>query len=406
MPRCPELRNLPKAGKLKSLNFKRTTPGTVGPLCGSSPTPTAGHLDPDHPASKLSRSELWRSAPKFKTDALMLRAYPQAVLYRLHNPWPDPPHSSAPRRAPDARRLNMSIMKVMGKAIHKSSVVRSKVGLRIKTAVALIVTRGADVRQDAKGRERIVFDGADAGPKWLMQDWTYIVHPTLEIYRMPYQTLIPQLREALKSIKETAEALEEKWSRATKLSQTKATFVLQDPGTSRGIKEKSLRARLPLPVGSPTMDQLKELGGLTDDMWSDLIASGAPAEPDPETMDLKPQPLAALPGQTAAATNRPDISSITKLLRSTNDALPDDGQNAPSTNTPMPQIFFPSRFNTDANSQTNRGPTREGQRSRETQEQADPGLKSATDAMQPAMAKLFKAKPVIKPANERPSKKR
>lgn len=45
-----------------------------------------------------------------------------------------------------------------------------------------------------------------------IQDWTYVVQPSLEVYLMPYYTLIPQLRRALLEIKIKAEMLEEQWA--------------------------------------------------------------------------------------------------------------------------------------------------------------------------------------------------
>lgn len=175
---------------------------------------------------------LYRTVPTAHANGFILRAVPKAVLHRVPYPWPDPPFRPASERGPDAGRINMSLLKVLGKNVSRSAVVRKRIGYRVKTALGLIVSRGADVELDTKGRERVVFRQEDAGQKWVLQgvfcacclpwytacslaaDWTYYMLPTLELYRMPIQTLIPSLRRALITVNQRARQLDERgWQR-------------------------------------------------------------------------------------------------------------------------------------------------------------------------------------------------
>lgn len=214
MQRCRELSKLPKAAKPRSVNFRRTTPGSLTPFFNTDVEAFCGPLDPSHPASRLRQPVLYRTVPTAHANGFILRAVPKAVLHRVPYPWPDPPFRPASERGPDACRINMSLLKVLGKNVSRSAVVRKRIGYRVKTALGLIVSRGADVELDTKGRERVVFKQEDAGQKWVLQDWTYYMLPTLELYRMPIQTLIPSLRRALITVNQRARQLDERgWQR-------------------------------------------------------------------------------------------------------------------------------------------------------------------------------------------------
>lgn len=123
--------------------------------------------------------------------------------------------------------MNVSLQKAMSTAELPTAVIRSKIATKIKTALSLIVTRGADVQRDAKGREMLVFNQGDAGPDWILAgassasaattsyehpaDWTYVFRPKLQLYRMPYEELIPILRDGLNSVRLRAQWLESQW---------------------------------------------------------------------------------------------------------------------------------------------------------------------------------------------------
>ncbi|KZT63428.1 hypothetical protein DAEQUDRAFT_132508 [Daedalea quercina L-15889] len=199
MPKCYELRRLPKASKqLKSLNFKRTTPGSI--------TKYGTHIvDRRHPIAQ-SREPKVRTS--FSTPDIHVRVMHKALLCAPMDLRVDPP---LPVRRKTGQ-VNVSIQNLMYNTVLPKAVFRSKVATKIRTALSLIVTRGADVEKDAEGREKIVFGEADAGRHWILDDWTYIVRPTLEVYRMPYQTLIPILREALITLRRQAKRAEKTWT--------------------------------------------------------------------------------------------------------------------------------------------------------------------------------------------------
>ena len=103
---------------------------------------------------------------------------PKALLGQPETPFPPGrPFDAAPltpygedgKLVGGTKRLNMSLMHmVLKKTVHKRSVVRNKVKSKLKSAVGLIVTRGADVRV-VDGKKQIVTTESDDGEKWVMQ---------------------------------------------------------------------------------------------------------------------------------------------------------------------------------------------------------------------------------------------
>lgn len=131
--------------------------------------------------------------------------------------------------------MNMSLLKVVSKKVHKSAYIRKKLTNRLKLAVTLIVTRGAQAGTNEDGQPILTFDDEKAGHHLIMGgacavilhggsmtfiashvDWTYTVTPQLETYRMPYPQLVEDMRDALKVIFEKAKKLEEYWARQNK----------------------------------------------------------------------------------------------------------------------------------------------------------------------------------------------
>ncbi|TCD68787.1 hypothetical protein EIP91_009801 [Steccherinum ochraceum] len=107
----------------------------------------------------------------------------------------------------------MSISREVPTSVHESSFVRNKLVTKAKTAISLVVTRGANVETGEKGRPKITFDEDDAGEKWLLDTWSYSVRLTLAVHRMSYVELIPIVREALRSVKAQGDELEAAWAR-------------------------------------------------------------------------------------------------------------------------------------------------------------------------------------------------
>ncbi|GBE83523.1 hypothetical protein BKA93DRAFT_878287 [Sparassis latifolia] len=240
MHKCRALSRLPKAGRLKSLNYRRTTPGSSAPLYGNISPDLAGPVDRNHPANRLPHLLLRRTLPIIYAQGFSIRIYPKGALRLPRRPRPDPPFSPAPAHWPGGRRLNVSVMRVVGKPVHKSGFVRRKLGTKMRTALSLIVTRGANV-VEVNRKERIVFDERDLGDKWLLPNWTYLISPTLEVYNMSYESLISRMRVVLKKLKRLGDALDVKWAeRQRPVRGRSEEYSKQSLGPKTPQKEKSV----------------------------------------------------------------------------------------------------------------------------------------------------------------------
>ncbi|KAL5514719.1 hypothetical protein ACEPAG_2035 [Sanghuangporus baumii] len=229
-----KLNRLPKAGRLRAVRYKRTTPGNFTRLIA--PASERGWyspavIDPSHPWAKIPSYKYSRKLPVFyKTGVLVLHAYPKALLSPPAVPRPDVKSAPEPtvyrkdgKIKGRSKAINMSLMHVIGKKnVHKFSVVRSRIKRRIKAAVNLIVTRDASVRT-VRGKQVVVSYETDDGEKWILQDWTYVFKPSLEVYRMPFPTLISNIREALRFVNAASRRLNLIWG----LSESTATHQRQ-----------------------------------------------------------------------------------------------------------------------------------------------------------------------------------
>ncbi|KDQ51689.1 hypothetical protein JAAARDRAFT_502263 [Jaapia argillacea MUCL 33604] len=220
MQQCINLTRLPPSKSIKSLNFKRTTPGSTHHLIFSTRPPT-NPLDPSHPASQTRRQFPYVGSP-----GLGVRAFPKGVLEHPVWEYPDPPFGPAKDRGGGGGRMNMSVQMLIGvKSVSRSAVVRHKISGKVKQALALIATKnlGGGVRKDGgrgkgkdtgKGKEVLVQCGdRSQGFDLILPHWTYVVHPSLEVYRMPFPTLINTLRSALEKIHVKAVKLDEAWAK-------------------------------------------------------------------------------------------------------------------------------------------------------------------------------------------------
>ncbi|TFK52778.1 hypothetical protein OE88DRAFT_1627042 [Heliocybe sulcata] len=218
--RILELSRLPKAGKLKSIRFRRNTPGDHYPVLIGRDIRKDAFCNPYHPATNVPRRILSKSLPRYKRPSLQVQAVPKALLAcvdsqertRSRPPPLNPPSVPAPEWS---RIVTMSApMIVAKKLVSKDAVVRRKIVRRVKFALGLIVTRGADVEKvrSAEGEEREVLVEGEPSRDLIRQDWTYVFVPALEVYRMPYKILIPMLREALLFITARTHVLEKRWA--------------------------------------------------------------------------------------------------------------------------------------------------------------------------------------------------
>lgn len=208
-------------------------------------------VDPSHPLAKRHPSLFANKLPIFRDPALTVRVFPKALLEVTSWPRPDPPFSMAPeRRETKGGQLNMSLMHIITRKVHKSSVIRSKIKNRLKNAVSLIATHGSRV-ETKDGRKLIVSDMSVAGSKIVLTgellyyryslsltiytDWTYLFMPQLEIYRMPDTDLIDLVRQALEKVHSDASALNETWSNMDRMAKNN---VIRSPVERRPPVQK------------------------------------------------------------------------------------------------------------------------------------------------------------------------
>ncbi|KAK2460828.1 hypothetical protein APHAL10511_007298 [Amanita phalloides] len=217
---CPELSRLPRAPRWSSVKFIRRAPGSVSSLLGPG---IRDPVDPTHPAfgPKTNRNAF----PLFEHDAFRMRAYPLALLEKSEwTPREIPPLPSVPENKKQVD-MHLSIATSM-KNTSKLAIVRVAIARRVKHALELIIARGAN-SGTTNARERgpdgwqnvqktiIVFDDKEAkqmGPRWVLNGWMYIFHPTLRLYRMPYYELVSLLRSALQTLHAHGMFLEHRWT--------------------------------------------------------------------------------------------------------------------------------------------------------------------------------------------------
>jgi len=194
---------------LKSLKYRRSTPGS---------TTTSSHpVNPRHPAFTDADKNHRRRIPPlpiFHSAAFKLRVIPHGLLAIPESPHPFPRHDDygkVKRRVKPFTRASLqfsfSLPPLPTLAVH-----RFRIKAKIKEALSLIVTRGAQVDSERK----IVFVHADIGEMWLLKDWTYCFHPSLEVYRMPMNDLIQAIRQALEHVATQGKHLIMKWNRSVK----------------------------------------------------------------------------------------------------------------------------------------------------------------------------------------------
>ncbi|KAJ3524053.1 hypothetical protein NM688_g8629 [Phlebia brevispora] len=238
MQGCPRLSRLPRKRTLKSVNFKHVTPGSFGDWKGLSPR-TAKFIDPTHPWTKL-RSQLMKIAPDVKTEAFRLRAIPKACLYQVDTGNRD----YAPFKWPRDQKVNMSILNFAFKSrIHKDAYIRKTVARRIHCAFALIITRGANGEKDKHGKDVVTFKEEDIGDKWISQDWTYLLWPHLEAFKMPWPRLIHCCRVGLATIRPIIGKLDVEFQE--KMTRKKAVQGLQHTTVSARPRQERAWERRP-----------------------------------------------------------------------------------------------------------------------------------------------------------------
>ncbi|CDO68610.1 hypothetical protein BN946_scf184996.g41 [Trametes cinnabarina] len=198
-----------------------------------------------------------------------MRTFPKALLDKPSPMHPDPPYSlnDGPVKG---HSVNMSLLDCAPKSVG-GRVLRQEILRKFKTAISLIVVRGADVVTEEDGTPRLIFNEVEAGDaiseeyaeddkRWILSDWTYIIRPELPLYTMPYVSFIPCLREALQRSYVTGRRLEQEWA------QTKAATIKSRGSVMLGTSKVPIK--LPKGYSKQTeqaatllMDRLKQIKG-------------------------------------------------------------------------------------------------------------------------------------------------
>ncbi|KAI6126826.1 hypothetical protein F5141DRAFT_1248634 [Pisolithus sp. B1] len=218
MKPCRELSRLPKSiGRPVSLNRRGTTPTTLLP--GSTPHPKRA-LDPTHPSATLPI----RAFPYYPCPAFSMQAVHKAALVK--DDWQPPPVSTKRHK----RGNQLDINGCQGNC---------------QAAISLVFTKGADVakapfREDRKVSSpshppSLTFDTTTSLPH-VLADWTYVITPKLEVYRLPYTSLIAYIRKAFTQVYSQAKKLEETWK--DKLAVDQPTRPIEDNIASSDVPPK------------------------------------------------------------------------------------------------------------------------------------------------------------------------
>ncbi|KAI6165267.1 hypothetical protein EDD17DRAFT_1799653 [Pisolithus thermaeus] len=231
MKPCRELSRLPKSvGRPVSLNRRGTTPATLLP--GSTPNPKRA-LDPTHPSATLPI----RAFPYYPCPAFSMQAVHKAALVK--DDWQPPPVSRKRRKRGDQLDISL-IFKTFKKNTHKRTTLRRRLSRKLSAAISLVLIKGADIARAPfrEGRKApspnrppsLTCDLTTSLPHVLagsiLIDWTYVITPKLEVYRMPYTSLVAYIRKAFTQVYSQARKLEETWK--DKLAVDQPTRLIED----------------------------------------------------------------------------------------------------------------------------------------------------------------------------------
>ncbi|KAK0460619.1 uncharacterized protein EV420DRAFT_220420 [Desarmillaria tabescens] len=236
MFKCRQLSKLPKLNGKPSVAFRGCKPGA---LTGAFPITDryAVRLDPKHPALRINLKIL----PLVSQPFLSIKAIPFGILTKPENAvtferpvelWES---RVARLKDPPTEHTDISLpvhLLMPKKTVHKKKYLRVEIARKVKTAIALIFSRGLDVRSDG---ELVLNDRQTRGDcdKLIVDGWSYIISPQLEIYRMPFEDLVKGLRRSLFQISSGIRQLEQQWAAKDKrvyFGRQEARFTSARPG--------------------------------------------------------------------------------------------------------------------------------------------------------------------------------
>ncbi|KAF9224977.1 hypothetical protein BS17DRAFT_807993 [Gyrodon lividus] len=366
MRQCLNLSRLPKATAPKSLNTRHTTPGYANP----SHIDHRNIVDRHHPAARLTL----RAFPAFTCPAFSMRAMPKATLSRPAFVPPDP--LLVTRRTPTRKKkskdtLDISLLfHVMKKSTSKRAVLRKKLRTKMTSAIALVVTRGADAVDVSGGLGVEAEEGTmhtlpvDSYPPLMMvvnpmpvdrhlvlKDWTYVITPNLKVYRMPLPNLVQAVRKALTFLKHHASRMEASW---------------ESMPARKPIKKRSHQT----PQREPTW---------VNDAQRTVIVS-------PPTRYDETVSGAAQGGQLGNLENLASSHPVASSRQKYSGAVP--------------KLFFPSRSATSGRQKTDRGTP--GSDTSVSPGYVQPSQQPETNVMASARARMFVKRPVLLRKEKKP----
>ncbi|KAK0229993.1 hypothetical protein EDD85DRAFT_127205 [Armillaria nabsnona] len=234
MFKCRQLSKLSKLNGKSSVVFRGCKPGA---LTGAFPIPNrfAVRLDTKHPALRVNLKVL----PIVLQPFLAIKAIPFGVLTKPENAvtferpvelWESRVArlKDSPLEKTDVCSISLPVHLLMPKkTVHKKKYLRVIIARKIKTAIALIMSRGLDVGSDGK----LVLNDRDHCDKLIVDGWSYVISPQLEIYRMPFEDLVKGLRKSLLQISNGIRQLEQQWAAKEKhvYSKREARFTRARP---------------------------------------------------------------------------------------------------------------------------------------------------------------------------------
>jgi len=194
--RTPELSRLSEKAWPRSLQFRRSTPGSAAYLVNG--VGSQEFRNPSHPALQENPKGLrMKNLPTYDCPAFTLRCIPMDLLVEAP-PFPYPTLHDFGRTKKRGRKLVRFSLQVIGTP--GNVVQRYRIKNRVKEAISLVAIRGAYLQDDGV----LAFDAEVDSQQWLLQDWTYLLQPRLGVFRMHMKLLVHEARTALAHLKSAA----------------------------------------------------------------------------------------------------------------------------------------------------------------------------------------------------------
>ncbi|KAI6041482.1 hypothetical protein EDC04DRAFT_2892973 [Pisolithus marmoratus] len=325
MKSCRELSRLPKSvGCPVSLNRRGTTPTTLLPGFN----PNAKHaLDPTHPSATLPI----RAFPYYLCPVFSMQAVHKAAL--IKDDWQPPPVSKKRCKREDQLDISL-IFKTFKKNTHKRTTLRRRLSRKLFAAISLVLTKGASTDSTKVPFRKVsspnplptlTFDATTLPP--VLTDWTYVITPKLEVYRLPYTNLVAYVRKALGQVYSQAMKLEETWKE--KLAVDRPVRMIEHNPALSNVPQKYSN-----PLGITSHAQSLEFSA------SERLQ---PSECDKEPGATKSSSMLQKVRASEGSGQRDSLGMHGNRMRwdQTLSISPSEDNNVASPRRAVPQLFFP-----------------------------------------------------------------